>query len=128
MTTVTEPLYDVAHLAHIELLTPKPEESLHFFTHLLSLQEVGWSGQSVYLRAYGDYAHYTLKLTEAKSAGLGHVAWRTTSPAALERRVQALAAQGCGRGWVEGEGGDGPAYQFVDPDGHLFELFYETTH
>src|SRR5688500_1725540 len=93
-----EPLYDVAHLAHIELLTPKPNESLYFFTHLLSLQEVARSGQSVYLRAYGDYAQYTLKLTEARHAGLGHVAWRTTSPAALERRVQALIGQGGGRG------------------------------
>lgn len=27
-----EPIMDVAHLAHLELLTPKPEESLRFFT------------------------------------------------------------------------------------------------
>ena len=59
-----EPSYDIAHLAHIELLTPKLEQSLWFFTHVLSLQEVERCGQSVYLRAYGDYAPYTLKLTE----------------------------------------------------------------
>jgi hypothetical protein len=26
-----EPIMDVAHLGHLELLTPKPEESLSFF-------------------------------------------------------------------------------------------------
>ena len=26
-----EPIMDVAHLGHVELLTPKPEESLRFF-------------------------------------------------------------------------------------------------
>ena len=41
-----EPIYDVAHLAHIELLTPRPDESLWFFTHVLSLEEVARSGQS----------------------------------------------------------------------------------
>jgi len=30
-------------------------------------------------------------------------------------------------GWVDRESGHGPAYQFRGPDGHLFELFYETT-
>lgn len=120
-----EPSYDIAHLAHIELLTPKPEQSLWFFTHVLSLQEVERRGQSVYLRAYGDYAPYTLKLTEAAGAGLGHIALRTTSQAALERRVAILQQNGAGHGWAEGDIGHGPAYQFTDPDGHPFELFYE---
>jgi catechol 2,3-dioxygenase len=35
MSSAPEPIYDIAHLAHIELLTPKPEESLSFFTHVL---------------------------------------------------------------------------------------------
>jgi catechol 2,3-dioxygenase-like lactoylglutathione lyase family enzyme len=30
-----EPVLDVAHLGHIELLTPKPEESLAFFINVL---------------------------------------------------------------------------------------------
>lgn len=30
-----EPIMDVAHLGHAELLTPKPEESLHFFVDVL---------------------------------------------------------------------------------------------
>ncbi len=27
----TEPIHDIAHLGHVELLTPRPEESLSFF-------------------------------------------------------------------------------------------------
>lgn len=32
--------YDVAHLGHVEILTPKPEESLRFFKDLLGMTEV----------------------------------------------------------------------------------------
>jgi catechol 2,3-dioxygenase len=121
---VYEPNYDVAHFSHIELLTPRPEESQRFFTDVLSLQVVGQQGQSVYLRGYGDYERSTLTLTEAPAAGLGHAAFRCASLAALDRRVQQLGDAGR---WVDGETGHGPAYQFRGPDGHLFELFYETT-
>src|SRR6266568_2233577 len=77
---------EIAHLGHVELLTPKPEESLHFFQDVFGLDLVERVGQSLYLRAWGDYDRVTLKLTEAPQAGLGHVGWRTSSPAALQRR------------------------------------------
>ena len=41
---------DVAHLGHVELFTPKPAESLAFFTSIVGLHEAGRSGDSVYLR------------------------------------------------------------------------------
>ncbi len=125
MTDLQEPIRDVAHLGHVEILTPRPTESLWFFTEILGMTETERQGQSVYLRAYGDYEHCTLKLTEAPHAGLGHVGWRAVSPQALERRAQALAAQGYGKGWLEGDIGHGRAYQFSDPDGHPMELYYE---
>ena len=28
-------------------------------------------------------------------------------------------------GWTDGDLGRGPAYRFRDPDGHVFELYYE---
>jgi catechol 2,3-dioxygenase len=120
-----EPIQDVAHLGHVELLTPKPEESLRFFTNVLGMSETARSGQSVYLRGAGDYELHTLKLTEHRHAGIGHVAWRTVSRKALARRVAALEASGFGRGWIEGDLGHGSAYQFVDPDGHRMELYYD---
>jgi catechol 2,3-dioxygenase len=126
MAEAQEPIQDVAHLGHAELLSPKPEESLWFFKEVLGMEEVDRRGQSVYLRAYGDYDSNTLKLTEAKNAGLGHTGWRTASPQALNRRVQALEKSGRGKGWIDGDTGHGSAYQFEDPDGHLMEVYYES--
>src|SRR5215831_14587297 len=60
-------------------------------------------GRSVYLRGYGDYLRYSLKLTEAPATGLGHVAFRTWSEEALARRVAAIERSGLGAGWVEGD-------------------------
>ena len=68
MAHINEPIYDVAHLSHIELLTPRPEESQRFFTDVLSLQVVGQQGQSVYLRGYGDYERSSLTLTPQPTA------------------------------------------------------------
>jgi catechol 2,3-dioxygenase len=123
-----EPMFEVAQLAHVELLTPKPDETLRFFTELLGLQETEREGQSVYLRAYEDFYHHTLKVTEAPKPGLGHVAWRTTSPQALERRVAAIERSGLGLGWSEGELGHGPAYRFTTPAGHPMELLWEVAY
>ncbi len=121
-----EPIRDVAHLGHFEIFTPKPDESLWFFTDAFGMTVTNREGQSVYLRAWGDYDHCTLKITEEKQAGLGHVGWRAVSPQALDRRVKALTGQGYGKGWIEGDIGHGRAFQFTDPDGHLMELYYES--
>jgi catechol 2,3 dioxygenase len=121
-----EPIMDVAHLGHLELLTPKPEESLHFFVNVLGMTESGREGDSVYLRGWDDYERYSLKLTGSQTSGLGHAAFRARSPQALERRVAALKGSGYAVGWHENELGHGPAFQFRDPDGHLIELYYET--
>lgn len=119
-------VHDVAHIGHVELLTPRPEESRSFFVDVLGMEQVAEADRSVYLRGLWDYERYCLKLSESATAGLGHVALRAESPAALERRVDALEATGLGIGWIDGDVGHGPAYRFRDPDGHVFELYYET--
>ena len=123
---MSEPIHDLAHIGHAELLTPAPEASLRFFVDVLGMEEEARAGSSVFLRGWGDYERYSLKLTESAQAGLGHVAVRAWSPAALERRVAAIEASGRGLGWTEGDLGHGPAYRFCDPDGHVLELYYET--
>jgi catechol 2,3-dioxygenase len=121
-----EPCLDVAHLGHVELFTDRPEDSLRFFVDILGLTESGREGDSVYLRAYDDYEFHSLKLTAANTTGVGHIGYRCHSPQALARRVAAIEATGLGIGWSDGDRGHGPAYRFHDPDGHLFEVYFET--
>jgi catechol 2,3-dioxygenase len=121
-----EPIHDLAHIGHAELLTPAPEESLRFFEHVLGMEVEAREGQSVFLRGFGDYQRYSLKLTESEQAGLGHLALRAWSPEALGRRAAAIEQSGMGSGWIEGDLGHGPAYRFRDPDGHTMELYFET--
>ena len=125
MAKAREPMQDIAHLGHTEILTPKPDESLWFFKEVLGMEEADRQDRSVYLRAFGDFDHNTLKLTEAESAGPGHIGWRTVSSQALDRRARALEESGYGKGWIDGDVGHGSAYQFEDPDGHLMEVYYE---
>lgn len=121
-----ERLHDIAHLAHVELLTPKANESLSFFRDVLGMQEFTRKDRSVYLRCWGDYESYSLIVTESPHAGVGHTAMRTMSPQALERRAKAIEAKGLGIGWIEGDVGHGRSYRYRGPDGHLMELYYES--
>lgn len=115
----------ISQLAHVELLTPTPQESLEFFTDVLGLEESGRDGQSVYLRCWGDYFHHSVVLTEADEPGMGHAAWRAAGPEQLERAVAQLEASGFGEGWVDGAVGHGRAYRYRGPGGHLHEIFWD---
>src|SRR5579872_5778529 len=87
---IPEPVLDLAHLGHLELLTPKPDESLKFFVDVMGMTISGRKNESVYLRGWDDYERYSLKLTASKTSGMEHMALRARSPQALERRVAAL--------------------------------------
>jgi catechol 2,3-dioxygenase len=108
------------------MYTDRFGESLDFFTRVYGLTESGRDGNSVYLRAFDDYEFHTLKLTRHHTTGVGHVGYRTTSQAALDQRVAAIEAMGCGIGWTDGDLGHGRSYRFRSPDGHVFELYYDT--
>lgn len=116
---------DVAHLGPIELLTPRAEASLAFFRDVLGMEVEHEAGSSAFLRGWGDYQPYSLKLTESATSGMACCGLRATDRAALERRVAAVEATGLGEGWTAGDRGRGPSYRFRDPDGHVFELYVE---
>ena len=118
---------DIAHLGHVEVLTDKFDDSLDFFVRVYGLKLTEQAGDSAYLRAWDDYEHHSMKLTRADRTGVGHIAYRVSSPEALERRVAAIDVSGCTvHGWHEGDRGHGRAYRFEDPFGHLFEVYWDT--
>ncbi len=79
-----EPIFDLAHLGHMELLTPKPDESLTFFVDVMGMTVSGRKGDSVYSARLGrlralfaeadgieDLRHGAHGVAGAKSAGAG---------------------------------------------------------
>ena len=93
---------------------------------MLGLTENGASVDSVYLRTWDDYEHHSLKLTASATSGIRRTGLRAASEAALQRRAAEIDDAGLGIGWRDGDVGIGPTYVFSDPDGHEFELYWET--
>ncbi|MBP2472901.1 catechol 2,3-dioxygenase [Crossiella equi] len=118
--------HEIAHLGHVELLTPEPERSLAFFTDVLGLVENGRDGDSVYLRTWDDYEHHSLTLTAHHTSGLRRTWLRATSQDALDRRARVITDAGLGLGWTDGEPGIGPTFLCRDPDGHEYALYWES--
>ena len=123
-----EPMFDIAHLAAVELLSPKRDATVAFFTDLLGMSVVERDSRATYLRAYEDPYAYSLKVSEAAAAGAGVTTLRATSEAALERRAAALNIAGLGQGWIDGDFGHGRAFLFHTPDGHPMKLVWDVTY
>lgn len=122
--STARPRLEIAHLARAELMTPDLEGSLWFFTELLGMRETARVGDSVYLRAFEDPYHHSLKLTAADRAGIGVMGWRTTSQDAFDRRRDAVDKAGLGLGPTGGDEGVGETFAFQTPDGHSMELIW----
>ena len=105
----------LSQLAHVEILSPSPAETVRFCTDVLGLEHSGTAGSSTYLRGWGDFFHHTLQVTESDAPGLGHVGWRSEGPEQLETAVARIEAAGAGEGWFEDSVGHG----------HPHELFWE---
>ena len=91
----------LSHLAHVELFTPKLDESVKFFKEVLGLTESGRADESVFLRCWGDYYVYSLILTKSDKPALAHAAWRTNGPEELIEAVQRIEASGVQGRWIE---------------------------
>lgn len=114
----------LSQLAHVEILSSRPAETVTFLEQQLGLEISERAGPSVYLRGWGEFFHHSLKVTESTQPGLGHVGWRTDSAEDLTDLARALATTDQGVGWMDGDHGHGPAYRFLSPDGHLNEVFW----
>lgn len=117
---------DVAHLGHVELLTPKLADSVHFFSNVLGLCSTYRAGQSVYFRAWGDYESCTLKISESANSGIGHIGMRVRNQIVLDQLVQGLKEAGARGDWLDGDLHHGPAFRCLAPDGHAIELYFDT--
>jgi catechol 2,3-dioxygenase len=117
---------DIAHVGSVELLTQVPDETTDFFVRLMGMTEVARVDDSTYLHAWDDYERFTVKVTGSSTSGIGTTWLRASGAEELTRCVEAIEAVGLGRGWSDGEQGIGRTYQFEDPDGHRYGLYWDT--
>jgi catechol 2,3-dioxygenase len=115
----------ISQLAHVELISSKPDETVRFMTDVLGLSESDRDGDSIYLRAWGDFFHHSVVVTEGAGPGIAHIAWRAAGQQQLQTAAQRLEAGGYGVGWADEVLGHGRAYRYHSPGGHLQEIFWE---
>jgi len=115
----------LSQLGHVEIITPRLEESTRFMIDLMGLEESVRDGDSVYLRGWGEWLHHSVVLTAGDEPAIGHIGWRTEGPEELDLAVERLEASGLGEGWVGPTIGHGRAYRFRNPAGHLEEVYWE---
>ena len=129
MPSTTSPMHEVAHLGHVELLTPDPEASLRFFTEIMGLRECARDGDSVYLRTYRRLRapqpdpHRSRDVRSPAHGAAGRGAPRRWSGGWPPSRRRVAASAGARAGTASAA-----VYAFVDPDGHEFELYWESEH
>ena len=107
------------------MLTPKPQESLAFYSDVLGLETSAREGASTYLRGWGERDHHSLVLTESEQAGMEHRV-ADAQPAAPRGGRSRLQRAGVEGEWIENSVGHGPAFSYRGPGGHRHELLWET--
>jgi len=85
---------DIAHLGPVELFTPAGDESLRFFVDVMGMEVEHTDGAATYLRGWGDYQPWSLKLIASDTSGMGVLGLRAASREALARIAQGFFLYG----------------------------------
>ena len=80
---------------------------------------------SLFICVPTDFYQYSLKITEAKEAGMEELTWRASSAEALDKVASRIEASGLGEGWMEKDYAHGRAYKFCSPDGHRQKVLWD---
>ena len=117
----------VCTLGHVELLCPNIEETYEHYHDVIGLEEETREEDRICLRGWGDFTKYSLVLTEADEADVGHIAFRVEEPADLEMYADRVEASGYDVEWQEPgvERGQGESIRFDCPADQRIELFYD---
>jgi catechol 2,3-dioxygenase len=118
---MTKPL---AHLSFVSITSSNVEASVRFYEENVGLTVADRIGDRVYLRCWGDYYKYSLVVEPGDAPSLVTMAWRVSSPEALEAAAARVVDAGIEGEWFDGES-IGRAFRFVGPWGHSMTLHWD---
>jgi catechol 2,3-dioxygenase len=117
----------LSHLSYVSITSPDVEASVEFYEKQVGLTVVDRIDGAVYLRCWGDYYRYSVVVLPGDEPSLATMAWRTSSPEALEEAARAVEAAGVQGEWFDGHA-IGRAYRFTGPWGHEMTLHWDAEH
>ena len=120
--------FTITRAAHAEYRVTDLGRARAFYVDALGFIEVDSTPDRLYLGGLEERDKYGLVLRLAPSPGLGHLAFRVTSPSDLDALAALHAAHGLPHRWVEAgsdERGQGRALRVQDPSGLPIEFFHE---
>ena len=114
-------------LGHVELRVTDVDRARAFYVDLLGFVETERRADRTYLRGVEERYHHSIVLRHAKTPGLGHFAFRVSSPADLENLSRLFKSKGLTTVRVAkgDEKGQGEAIRIQDPIGFPVEFYYE---
>ena len=117
----------LSHLSYVAITSPDVEASVRFYEEQVGLTVTDRIGDDVYLRCWGDYYRYSVVIQPGAEASLATMAWRTSSPEALQEAVSRIEAAGITGEWAD-QHAVGRAYSFTGPFGHPMTLHWDAEH
>lgn len=117
----------LSHLSYVTITSPDVDASVKFYEEHVGLTVVDRIDGVVYLRCWGDYYRYSVVVAPGDEPSLKTMAWRTSSPEALEEAAKRIEAAGVEGEWFNGNT-IGRAYRFVGPWGHSMTLHWDVEH
>lgn len=117
----------IMRIGRVEIRVLDLNESVDYYTNVIGLEETGKEGKSVYLKAWDEYDHHSVILTESDTAGMNHMGFKVKTDdelAELEKKVEQF---GCTLTRVSKKTrlAEGEGIRFTIPTGHEVELYSE---
>ncbi|WP_062316003.1 MULTISPECIES: VOC family protein [Demequina] len=117
----------LSHLSYVAVTSPDVEASVKFYEEQVGLTVTDRIGEDVYLRCWGDYYRYSVVVRPGPEPSLSTMAWRTSSPEALEEAARRVQEAGIEGRWIDGHT-TGRTFEFVGPWGHSMTLHWDVEH
>lgn len=119
--------FNITRAAHLEFRVTDLERSRTFYVDALGFIETARDKNRIYLGGYEERDLYSLVLRKAESPGVGHIAFRVSTPDDLHNIVTLYEQRGCPIRPMEAgaEEGQGRAIRVQDPSGLPIEFFHE---